>query len=126
MTRSIGPGAAALRTATEPRRLQILELIWDRESSVSEIAAQLPVSIAAVSQHLAKLRDAGLVRARREGRQRFYRATKEDMGSLAIVLEAFWRDRLGALKRTAEAAERELDADAARRPRPEGQKGPGS
>ena len=98
--------ADAVRTAMEPRRLQILELVWDRERSVNEIAARLPVSVAAVSQHLTKLRLAGLVAVRAEGRKRFYRATKADMGALAVVLESFWTHHLGALKRLAESQER--------------------
>lgn len=97
------PNPGSLRTAMEPRRLQILELVWDRERSVSDIASHLPVSIAAVSQHLAKLRAAGLVSVRRAGQRRLYRATKADMGALAIVLESFWTDRLDALKRLAES-----------------------
>ena len=97
--------ADSIRTAIEPRRLQILEFIWDRELSVNEIASRVPVSVAAVSQHLTKLRAAGLVSVRAEGRKRFYRATKAEMGALAVVLESFWMDRLGALKRLAESAE---------------------
>lgn len=89
----------------EPRRLEILQLVWDRERSVNEIAAVLPVSVAAVSQHLTKLRVAGLVSVRAEGRHRFYRATKADMGMLAVVLESFWADRMDALKRLAEREE---------------------
>lgn len=100
-------GAQTIRTAIEPRRLQILELVWDRERSVNDIASGLPVSVAAVSQHLSKLRAAGLVSVRAEGRHRFYRATKEDLGALAIVLESFWKDRLRELKRLAESVERE-------------------
>lgn len=92
--------------ATEPRRLEILELIWDRELPVSEIAEKLPVSIAAVSQHLAKLKLAGLVRVRPHGRQRFYRATKAEMGALAVVLESFWNERLDALEELARRKER--------------------
>ncbi len=89
----------------EPRRLQILELIWDREQSVNEITSRLPVSVAAVSQHLAKLRAAGLVSVRAEGQKRFYRATKEEIGALALVLESFWKDRLHALGQLAESIE---------------------
>jgi DNA-binding transcriptional ArsR family regulator len=100
------PNADSLRTATEPRRLQILELVWNHEMSVNEIAAHLPVSVAAVSQHLSKLRAAGLVSVRAEGQKRFYRATKADMGALAVVLESFWTDRLAALKQLAETVER--------------------
>ncbi len=99
----------AIRTATEPRRLQILQMIWDRERNVGEIAARLPVSVGAVSQHLAKLRAAGLVTVRADGRQRFYRAARADMGMLGDLLESFWADRLLALKRMAEST----DTDAA-------------
>ena len=107
MTKIATASADSIRTAVEPRRLQILEFIWDRELSVNEIAARVPVSVVAVSQHLAKLRAADLVSVRAEGRRRFYRATKTDMGALAVVLESFWTDRLGALKRLAESVERE-------------------
>ena len=103
MTQIAPPGAESIRTAIEPRRLQILEIIWDRERSVNDISSRLPVSVAAISQHLAKLRAAGLVSVRAEGRKRFYRATKADMGALAVVLESFWTDRLLALKRLAES-----------------------
>ncbi len=86
-----------MRTATEPRRLEILEMIWERELSVGEIADRLPVTIAAVSQHLAKLRAAGLVTVRRDGRVRWYRARRGDLGTLAIVLETFWSEKMDAL-----------------------------
>jgi DNA-binding transcriptional ArsR family regulator len=102
MTEIALSGAESIRTAIEPRRLQILEIIWDRERSVNDISSRLPVSVAAISQHLAKLRAADLVSVRAEGRKRFYRATKADMGALAVVLESFWTDRLLALKRPAE------------------------
>jgi DNA-binding transcriptional ArsR family regulator len=91
----------------EPRRLQILELIWDRELGVNDIASRLPVSVAAVSQHLSKLRSAGLVAVRAEGRRRFYRATKADMGALAVLLESFWTDKMDALEVLAKTVERE-------------------
>jgi DNA-binding transcriptional ArsR family regulator len=107
MNRSSPADAETIRTAMEPRRLQILELIWDHERSVNDIASDLPVSVAAVSQHLAKLRSAGLVAVRSEGRQRFYRATKADMGAMAVVLESFWTDRMDALELLAETVERE-------------------
>ena len=95
-----------LKTAAEPRRLEILSLIWDRERSVSEIADELPISIAAVSQHLAKLKAAGLVSVRAEGRHRYYIATRRELGALAVVLESFWSERLDALKAMAETKER--------------------
>jgi DNA-binding transcriptional ArsR family regulator len=94
-----------LRVVSEPRRQQILQLIWDQERSAGEIAAAVPVSFSAVSQHLARLREAGLVSVRRDGRHRYYRARKGTMGTLAIYLEGIWEDRLVALKRLAESAE---------------------
>lgn len=96
----------AARVATQPRRLEILRLVWDEERSAGEIAAALPVSFAAVSQHLAKLRDAGLVEVRADGRHRYYRARKRDMGTLAVALESLWRDRMAALREMAEDEER--------------------
>lgn len=102
-----------LALVAEPRRRQILQLIWDRELSAGEIAAALPVSFAAVSQHLSKLRAAGLVDVRPEGRHRFYRARRGSMGTLAVYLESMWREKLVDLKRMAEAEESgdEEDAD---------------
>ena len=97
----------SMRTAMEPRRLQILELIWDHELGVNDIASRLPVSVAAVSQHLSKLRSAGLVAVRAEGRNRFYRATKADMGAMAVLLESFWTEKMDALEVLAETVERE-------------------
>jgi DNA-binding transcriptional ArsR family regulator len=95
-----------LKVVSEPRRQEILQLIWDRERSAGDIAAQVPVSFSAVSQHLARLREAGLVDVRVEGRNRYYRARKHTMGTLAIYLESMWTDKLAELKRLAETEER--------------------
>ena len=56
----------------------------------------------------ARLKAAGLVAVRKEGRQRFYQASKDDMGALAVVLESFWSDRMNALQTLAERREREI------------------
>ena len=50
-----------LQVIAAPRRLRILELVWDRELSAGEIAAQFDVSWSAVSQHLTVLRTAGFL-----------------------------------------------------------------
>ena len=65
---------AALKAIAEPRRRQILTLVRDEELSAGEIAAQFDVSRPAVSQHLAVLKEAGLVDERRNGTRRMYRA----------------------------------------------------
>lgn len=107
--------ADPLSIVADPRRQQILQLIWDQEKSAGEIAALLPVSFAATSQHLGKLLAAGLVRLRKDGRHRYYRARKTDMGTLAIYLEGMWTEKLRDLKSLAEA--RELTSEAVRVPK---------
>lgn len=97
--------AEALKVVAEPRRQEILTLVWDRELCAGDVARQVDVSFSAVSQHLARLRDAGLVDVRREGRQRFYRARRDGLGLLAPYLEHQWADRLRRLKALAEAEE---------------------
>jgi DNA-binding transcriptional ArsR family regulator len=73
---------------------------------VGELVDRLELSYAGVSQHLALLRDAGLVSVRREGKRRLYRADREGLGPLVDFLEAFWAGRLDRLATLAEEAER--------------------
>src|SRR5437867_11130753 len=79
-----------LSALAEPRRRDILRLVWRRELTAGAIAGELPVSFSAVSQHLKVLRDAGLVEVRRDGRRRWYRADPERLGPVAAALEAMW------------------------------------
>ncbi len=99
-----------LQVVAAPRRLRILELVWDRELSAGEIAAHFDVSWSAVSQHLTKLRSAGFLVERRDGNTRYYRADHEALGPLRAVVEAHWRAGLGRLKDLAEAEQRDKDA----------------
>jgi len=99
----------ALRVIAAPQRLRILELVWDRELSAGEIAAQFEVSWSAVSQHLTVLKTAGFVTERRVGRGRFYRADQAALGSLRTVVEEHWRGGLNRLKDLAEAEQRDKD-----------------
>lgn len=89
----------------EPRRREILRQVWVEELAVGEIVARVDLGYAGVSQHLALLRDAGLVSVRREGKQRYYRADHERLGPLGPFLESFWRGELDRLATLAEAAE---------------------
>ena len=98
-----------LQVIAAPRRLRILELIWDRELSAGEIAAQFDVSWSAVSQHLTVLRRAGFVTERREGTSRIYRADRAGLGSLRGVIEEHWRASLLQVKELAETEERGRD-----------------
>ncbi|HYZ93078.1 MAG TPA: metalloregulator ArsR/SmtB family transcription factor, partial [Actinomycetota bacterium] len=79
-----------LQIVAEPRRREILRLVWDRELSAGEIADRFDVSFAAVSQHLGVLRDARLVSVRRDGRRRLYRADRAGVGDLRTTLEWMW------------------------------------
>ena len=98
-----------LQVIAAPRRLRILELVWDQELSAGDIAAQFDVSWSAVSQHLRVLKDAGYVVERREGTSRIYRADKAALGSLRSAVEDYWRRSLSQVKDLAEAEQRERD-----------------
>ncbi|BCJ26675.1 hypothetical protein Asera_07830 [Actinocatenispora sera] len=70
----IETAATALRLLADPTRLRLLCLLRDAELDVGSLAAATGSARPAVSQHLAKLRLAGLVRTRRDGRRALYRA----------------------------------------------------
>jgi len=93
---------ASLRALMGRRRRQILELVRFRELSSGEIAAHFEISHPAVSQHLAVLREAGLVQERRDGTRRLYRARAEGMAPLRTFVEGFWTDHLARLKEAVE------------------------
>lgn len=92
----------ALQVVAEPRRREILRLVWDQELSAGDIAARFDVSFPAVSQHLGVLRGAGFVSVRREGRARFYSADRKALGPLRPLLERMWTDSLDRLARLVE------------------------
>jgi DNA-binding transcriptional ArsR family regulator len=97
---------AQLRAIAEPRRREILRLVWSQERSAGDIARRFDVTRPAISQHLRVLREAGLVSERRDGTRRLYRALPEELGELRAVLEAYWDTALDSLKQAAEQAER--------------------
>lgn len=87
----------------EPRRREILRLIWDDELPAGVIAEHFDVTFGAVSQHLAVLRDAGYVTVRREGNHRYYRTDKDRLGPLRPALEMMWAQTLDDLAGAIEA-----------------------
>lgn len=92
----------------EPRRREILSLVWSREREAGEIHRRVgDVTFGAVSQHLKVLREAGAVRVRPEGRRRLYRADRAAVRALLARLERMWADKLGDLKSLAEMEEEE-------------------
>jgi DNA-binding transcriptional ArsR family regulator len=98
---------AELRAIAAPQRRQILRLVWERELAAGEIASHFDITRPAVSQHLTVLKEARLVQERRDGTRRLYRAHPGQLAALKAFLDAFWGDRLEALKREAEREERE-------------------
>src|SRR5258708_7606623 len=76
------------------------------------------VTFGAVSQPLRRLEEASLLLSRRQGRQRFYAARKDDLGPLAQWLESMWDDALYRLKLRAELDESRRGPRPGRRRRP--------
>jgi DNA-binding transcriptional ArsR family regulator len=95
----------ALQVVAEPRRREILRLVWKEELAAGEIASRFDVSFPAVSQHLGVLRDAGFVSVRRDGRAKYYRADRKALGPLRPMLEKMWSDSLEVLARLVEEEE---------------------
>jgi DNA-binding transcriptional ArsR family regulator len=89
----------------DPSRRAIFESLTRGEVAVNELTARFDISQPAVSQHLAALKDAGLVDRRREGRHVFYRVDPRGMKPLIDWIahyRAFWTDRVGRLERLLE------------------------
>ena len=96
----------AAAAIADPIRRGLLELVRDREVPAGELAAAFDVSRPAVSRHLRVLREAGLVRERRDGKRRLYRADPEPLAELRRWLDDYWAGRLSALRTLAEKEER--------------------
>jgi len=96
---------AAIRAIAEPRRREILRLVWTSELAAGEIASHFDVTRPAISQHLRVLKEAGLVSERRNGTKRLYRARPESIAELRAYLESYWDENLRLLKEAAEQEE---------------------
>ena len=113
-----------LRAIASPRRQEILRLVWDEERSAGAIhRAMDDVTFGAVSLQLKSLEDAGLVQSRADGKFRFYRAKRDALGPLAVVLKRMWDDALWRLKLAAELEQSRRGPR--RRRKPSKKRGPG-
>jgi DNA-binding transcriptional ArsR family regulator len=99
--------AQALQALADPTRRSVLEQLRGGPRAVGEIAARLPVSRPAVSQHLRVLKEAGLVTERQNGTRRLYRVDPDGLAGLREYLDGFWEEALASFKATAEAEESE-------------------
>jgi DNA-binding transcriptional ArsR family regulator len=98
----------AFRALAEPRRREILKLVWTEELPATQIADRFTdVTRSAVSQHLGVLRESGLIVERRDGTRRLYRANHAEMDRLRQFLDDYWTDSLQRLQYLAESAERQ-------------------
>jgi DNA-binding transcriptional ArsR family regulator len=93
----------------EPRRRALLALLNGDERTAGEIAQRFDVTRQAVSQHLRILLEAGLIRERRDGTRRWYRARPEGLAEVRAYVEAMWPNALSDLKAAAEHEHRSGD-----------------
>ena len=97
----------SFNAVAEPRRREILNYLALQERAVGDIAVGLKMEQPSVSKHLRVLREVGLVAARREGRQMFYRTNAEAIRPLhewTQTFERIWRHQLARVKEQAEAS----------------------
>ena len=95
----------AFNAVAEPRRRDILNYLALQERSVSEIVDALEIEQPSVSKHLKVLKDVGLVKARREGRQILYQMNAEAIRPLhewTGTFKRLWRHQLMNVKEHAE------------------------
>ncbi|WP_437925672.1 metalloregulator ArsR/SmtB family transcription factor [Sorangium sp. So ce291] len=103
-------GAAAaenkvFQALADPSRRAIFESLTRGEAAVKALTARFDISQPAVSQHLAALKDAGLVSARREGRLVYYRVEPRGMKPLIDWIahyRAFWAEHVSRLEQLLE------------------------
>ena len=93
-----------LDAVSEGTRRKIMRQLHRSPRSVGELAAAVPVSQPAVSQHLKVLREAGLVESRREGRRSIYRLRLEGLTPLRRWVESFWEEAMDAYRASFETS----------------------
>lgn len=99
MPRGYEPNDVFSAIATPVRRA-ILSQLAQRDLGVTKLAASFDMTLPAVSQHLAVLRDAGLVKVRKQGKERIYQIQAEPLKEVAKWVETyekFWTGKLAAL-----------------------------
>jgi DNA-binding transcriptional ArsR family regulator len=93
---------AAITALADPTRRAIFEELARSPSAVGELAAGLPVSRPAVSQHLKVLKDAGLVTDRAIGTRRVYAVDPAGLATIREYFDQFWRLALAAFRDAAD------------------------
>jgi DNA-binding transcriptional ArsR family regulator len=99
---AVDPADAVFSALSDGTRRDLLALLGGGEASATDLARRMPVTRQAIQKHLGTLADAGLVAARRSGREVLFRATPAPMSeAVAWMAEVGgqWDDRLSALER---------------------------
>src|SRR5918997_5343879 len=96
----------AITALGDATRRRVFELLREGPRPVGELAAGLPVSRPAVSQHLRVLKEAGLVSERREGTRRLYSVNGDGLADLREYIDGLWQEALDAFKAAADRDER--------------------
>jgi len=107
MTNASRRADGAFAALADPTRRQVFERLGEGPRSVGELAAGLPVSRPAVSQHLKVLKEAGLVTDRPDGARRVYQIDPAGLGQMRAWLDRFWDAALDAFKAEVEREEEE-------------------
>ena len=94
--------ATAMDALGDATRREIMERLRGGPRPAGEIAAGLPVSRPAVSQHLRVLKEAGLVTERRDGTRRIYRIEPKGLADLRAYVDSFWEQALAGYRAAAE------------------------
>jgi len=89
---------AAFLALADPTRRKVFEELRRGPRSVGKIAARMPVSRPAVSQHLGVLKKAGLVVDRAEGTRRVYCIDPNGLAAIRTWLDQFWDEALAAFQ----------------------------
>ncbi len=100
VTYSVDP----FRAVADPTRRAVLEYLLGRPHGVNELADHFDVSRPAISRHLRILKDARVVRERREGRNRIYELDPAGLNALREFFDRFWAQALEAFKHEVERA----------------------
>lgn len=105
MESAVAAETKIFQALSDPNRRAIFESLTQGEAAVKDLTARFDISQPAISQHLATLKEAGLVRGRREGRRVYYRVEPRGMKPLIDWIahyRVFWSERVDKLERLLE------------------------
>ena len=98
----------AIGVLGDPTRRAIFELLSEQPSSVGDLAALVPVTRPAVSQHLKVMEDAGLVLDDRDGTRRIYRLDPDGVAEMRAYLDRFWNLAMASFQRRVDQRRKEM------------------